>query len=123
MAFTLSSSSGAIVVDGLVATYNATMHGIGGLLYVAYTKGAEDGVRIALSYGSKGVHVAERYQHVSVNLSTRILTPTSYVLTATGRYRIPVTWTREEINLTFTFSQYGAIEATGVIDVIFREAE
>jgi hypothetical protein len=93
------------------------------LLYIKYTKGDEDGIRIALSYGSKYLNRTDRYQHVSVNLSTRIIAATSYVLTQTGNYRIPITWTVEEVNLTFTFSQYGSVAATGSIDADFREAE
>jgi hypothetical protein len=123
MPLTLASSNNTLAVVGLVATYAATSHGAGGLLYVKYTKGDEDGVRIALSYGSKYLNRTDRYQHVSVNLSTRIIAATSYVLTQSGNYRIPITWTVEEVNLTFTFSQYGSVAATGSIDADFREAE
>lgn len=123
MALTLASTGSSLSVAGLVATYMATAHGSGGLLYIIYTKGDEDGVRISLSYGSRVFNKTLRYQHVSLNSSTRILTPTTYVLTASGNYRIPITWTCEEINMTFTFSQYGATEATGAVDVDYREAE
>ena len=123
MPLTLASSQSTLALAGLVATYTATAHGAGGLLYVKYTKGDEDGVRIALAYGSKFLNKTDRYQHVSVNLSTRIIAATSYVLTQTGNYRIPITWTVEEVNLTFTFSQYGSVAATGSIDADFREAE
>jgi hypothetical protein len=112
-----------MAVVGLVATYSATAHGAGGLLYVKYTKGNEDGVRISLSYGSRVFNKTERYQHVSLNSTTRILSATSYVLTASGNYRIPITWTSEEINLTFTFAQYGAVTATGSVDADYREAD
>lgn len=122
MALTLTSG-GTLSVNGLVVVYTATAHGSGGLLYLKYTKGAEDGLRVALSYGSKYHSVADRFQHISVNLSTRIIAPTSYVFTLSGNYRIPITWTVEEKNLTFTFSQYGAITITGSADVDFREAE
>ena len=110
-------------VASLVATYRATSHGSGGLLYVIYTKGDEDGVRMALSYGSKMLNPTQRYQHVSLNASTRVLSPTTYVLTSSGNYRIPITWTTEENYLTFTFSQYGSTTATGTVDVEYREAE
>jgi hypothetical protein len=123
MPLALASSNSTLAVAGLVATYTATSHGAGGLLYIKYTKGDEDGIRIALSYGSKYLNRTDRYQHVSVNLSTRIIAATSYVLTQTGNYRIPITWTVEEVNLTFTFSQYGSVAATGSIDADFREAE
>lgn len=123
MSFTVTSTFGTLVLDGLTAVYTATAHGQGGLLYVKYTKGNEDGIRIALSYGCKGLTRTDRYQHVSVNLSTRILAPTSYVITASGNYRIPVTWSTEEIYLTFTISTYGSITATGTIDMDYREAE
>uniref|UniRef100_A0A6H1ZYZ1 Uncharacterized protein n=1 Tax=viral metagenome TaxID=1070528 RepID=A0A6H1ZYZ1_9ZZZZ len=123
MALTLSSTIGTLAIADLVATYFATTHGAGGLLYLQYTKGDEDGVRISISYGSKIHNRSIRYQHVSLNSSTRILTPTSYVLTASGYYRIPITWTCEEMNLTFTFAQYGVVTATGTVDVDFREAE
>jgi len=123
MALSVQSTGGSVVIVDLVATYTATAHGSGGLLYLIYTKGDEDGVRIALSYGSKLHNPVERFQHVSLNASTRILTPTTYVLTASGNYRVPITWTCEEKNLTMTFSQYGAVAATGTIDVDYREAE
>jgi hypothetical protein len=123
MPLSLSSSIGTLSINSLVATYTATAHGSGGLFYIKYTKGAEDGIRIALSYGSKHHSVADRFQHISVNLATRIIAPTSYVFTLSGNYRVPITWTCEEKNLTFTFSQYGAIAATGSVDVDFREAE
>ena len=123
MSFTLSSSYGTLSIAGLVATYEATAHGVGGILFVKYTKGNEDGARIALSYGSKGLLSTDRYQHVSLNSATRILSPTTYILNTTGNYRIPITWTIEEIYMTFTFSQYGAVTATGTINVDFREAE
>jgi hypothetical protein len=123
MPLTLASTGASLSVAGLVATYSATSHGAGGLLYVKYTKGAEDGVRISLSYGSRVFNKTDRYQHISLNSSTRVLTPTSYVLTSSGNYRIPITWTCEEINLTFTFAQYGAVAADGSIDADYREAE
>jgi hypothetical protein len=123
MPLTLLSSGGTLSLVGAAATYTATSHGTGGLLYIKYAKGDEDGVRIALSYGSKYINRSERYQHISLNASTRILSPTTYVLTASGNYRIPITWTVEEINLTFTFSQYGAIVPTGTVDADYREAE
>jgi hypothetical protein len=123
MSLTLTSTGGTLSLSGLVATYTATSHGLGGLLLVKYTKGNEDGARIALSYGAKGMTASDRYQHVSVNLSTRIISPTSYVLTASGNYRIPITWTVEDIYLTFTISQYGSVTATGSIDMDYREAE
>lgn len=123
MALTLTSSSGTLSIASNIATYTATAHGAGGLLYLKYTKGAEDGVRIYISYGSKYLNKLERYQHVSVNPSTRILTPTTYVVTVSGNYRIPITWTTEECNLTFTFIQYGSVAMTGDIAIDFREAE
>jgi len=123
MALTLLSTGASLSISGLVATYSATAHGSGGLLYVTYTKGDEDGVRISLSYGSRVFNKTTRYQHVSLNSSTRVLTPTSYVLTSSGYYRIPITWTCEEINLTFTFAQYGSTTATGSVDADYREAE
>lgn len=123
MALTLTSSDGTLSIAGLVATYTATAHGGGGLLYLKYTKGTEDGIRLALSYGSKYHSKTERYQHVSINASTRILTPTTYVFNVSGNYRVPITWTVEEVNLTFTFSQYGATDITGSMDVDYREAE
>jgi hypothetical protein len=123
MALGLTSPVGTLQVVGLVATYTATAHGTGGLLYVKYTKGDEDGIRIALSYGSKQLNRADRYQHISVNLATRIIAATSYVITQSGNYRIPITWTVEEVNLTFTFSQYGSVVVTGTAEVDFREAE
>jgi hypothetical protein len=123
MSLTIASSDGTLSISGLVATYTATAHGTGGLLYLKYTKGNEDGIRIALSYGSKWINKTERYQHVSLNASTRVLTPTTYVLTASGNYRIPITWTIEDMNMTFTFSQYGAITVTGSMDADYREAE
>jgi hypothetical protein len=123
MPLTLASTGKSLALDGLSATYTATAHGAGGLLYVKYTKGAEDGIRISLSYGSRIFNKSDRYQHVSLNSSTRILMPTSYVLTASGNYRIPVTWTCEEINLTFTFAQYGSVGATGTVDADYREAD
>jgi hypothetical protein len=123
MALTLTSTGGTLSLATLVATYMATSHGAGGLLYIKYTKGDEDGVRISLGYGSRIFNKTERYQHVSLNSTTRILSPTSYVLTASGNYRIPITWTCEEINLTFTFAQYGAVTATGSVDADYREAD
>ena len=123
MALTITSTIGTLSIVGLVATYSATAHGSGGLLYLQYTKGNEDGVRISLSYGSKIHNKTLRYQHVSLNASTRILTPTSYVLTSSGYYRIPIMWTCEETSLTLTFAQYGAVAATGTVDIDFREAE
>jgi hypothetical protein len=123
MPLTLQSTEGSLSISGLVATYTATAHGTGGLLYLIYTKGNEDGIRIALSYGSKQLNRTYRYQHVSLNSSTRILTPTTYVFTASGNYRLPITWSCEEINMTFTFSQYGAVTATGTVDAEYREAE
>ena len=123
MSFTIASDGGTLTIVGLVATYTATAHGAGGLLYIIYTKGDEDGVRIALSYKSKVHNTTELYQHVSINSSTRVLTPTTYILTASGNYRIPIMWTTEEVYLSFTFSQYGAVTATGTLDVDFREAE
>lgn len=123
MPLTLISTGASLSLDSLVATYTATSHGAGGLLYVIYTKGAEDGIRISVAYGSRIFNKSTRYQHVSLNSSTRVLTPTSYVLTSSGNYRIPITWTCEEINLTFTFAQYGAVGATGTVDADYREAE
>ena len=123
MPLTLSSTGASLSLASLVATYTATSHGAGGLLYLTYTKGDEDGIRISLSYGSRVFNKSSRYQHVSLNSSTRVLTPTSYVLTASGNYRIPITWTCEEINLTFTFAQYGSVPATGSVDADYREAE
>ena len=123
MGLALTSSCDSLVVVGTDATYTATAHGSGGLLYVKYIKGSEDGVRISLSYGSKFINPTERYQHISLNSATRVLSPTTYVLTASGNYRIPITWTVEEVNLTFGFSQYGAVAWDGSVDVDFREAE
>jgi hypothetical protein len=123
MPFTLISTYSTLSLAGLVATYTATSHGIGGILFVKYTKGNEDGVRIALSYGSKGLLSTDRYQHISLNSATRILSPTTYILNALGNYRIPITWTIEETYITFTFTQYGSVAATGTLDIDFREAE
>jgi hypothetical protein len=122
MAFTLTSL-GSLSIVGLVATYNAKNHGVGGLLYVKYTKGDEDGVRISLSYKSREMTSTDLWQHVSLNATTRILTATSYVLTASGNYRLPITWTSEEIALIFTFAQYGVTTATGTIVADYREAD
>jgi hypothetical protein len=123
MPLTLASTGASLAVVSLVATYSATSHGAGGLLYVKYTKGDEDGVRISVAYGSRVFNKTDRYQHVSLNSTTRVLSPTSYVLTSSGNYRIPITWTCEEINLTFTFTQYGSVTATGSIDADYREAD
>lgn len=123
MAFTITSTSNTLDIDSGAGTYIATAHGVGGLLYMKYTKGDEDGVTISISYATKGLVATDFYQHIAVNSSTRVVTPTTYIFTASGSYRLPVTWTTEERVLKFTFTQYGVTAATGTIDVDFREAE
>jgi hypothetical protein len=123
MGFTISSPTTTLSIAGLVATYAANSHGIGGLLYVKYTKGDEDGVTISLTYKSKALTSTDLYQHVSLNATTRVLSATTYNLTLSGNYRIPITWTCEEVALIFTFAQYGVTTATGTLYVDFREAD
>jgi hypothetical protein len=123
MSLTVASGLGTVTVVSLTATYSAKAHGIGGLLYVKYTKGDEDGVTLALSYKTKGMVSTDLYQHVSLNSTTRLLSPTTYLFSSSGNYRIPITWTCEETALVFTFAQSGAVTATGTISVDFREAD
>jgi len=123
MGFTITSTYNTLDLSGSDATYDATAHGVGGLLYIKYTKGNETGVTISFSYKARGLAASDRYSHMSLNASTRIMTPTTYILNASGSYRIPFTWTAEETAVKFTFTQYGVTTATGTIDVDFREAE
>jgi hypothetical protein len=123
MSLTISSAGGGNLdwVDN-VATYHASAHGFGGLIFIDYTKGDEDGMEVAIECRSKGMGLTTYYQYVSVNSSTRILSALAYIIQATGKYRIPVTWTTEEDELRFTITQYGNITATGTVTLDFREA-
>lgn len=123
MSFTLTSTSNTLDIVSLDATYMATSHGVGGLLYMKYTKGNEDGVTVTISYATKGLVLTDFYKHIAVNSSTRIISATSFIFTASGNYRLPITWTTEERVIKFTFAQYGVTTATGTLDIDFREAE
>lgn len=123
MALTITSAGGGnLSWSGDSGTYLASAHGFGGLLFIDYAKGDEDGISIAIECRSKGMGLVEYWQYVSVNSSTRILSPLQYIIQATGHYRIPVTWTTEEDALKFTIAQSGSVTATGTVTVDFREA-
>lgn len=121
MALTVASGMGTLSVASLAATYNATAHGANGILYIKYTKGDETGVTVTLAYKAKGMVSTDLYSHVSVNSSTRVISATSFIMTASGNYRIPISWTSEEKSMVFTFAQYGVTEATGSVSVDYRE--
>lgn len=123
MPFTVTSPFNTLSLGSGYATYHATAHGVGGLLYMKYTKGDEDGITIGLEYATYGLTAADFYKHVSINNSTRIVVPTTYIFTASGNYRLPITWTTEERYLKFTLTQYGVVTSTGTVVIDFREAE
>lgn len=121
MAFTVTSSVASVAVTPTTAIITLPNHGAGLAAYITYTKGTEGGIYIAPSVTHKEVSSTTYYQYVGSD-SLYALTPLKYSISATGSYRIPLTWIDGEDKLKLTFSAISG-SASGTIDVEIRGGE
>lgn len=124
MALTVNSPKATMVVVSANASYKANLSGAskGGVLYVFYTKDAgEGGVRLSLSTLAPEVDAANRFQMVASS-AAYVLSGLYYDLTATGRYRIPLSLILGEKDLLVSVAVTSGTPG-GTVSLEFREGE
>ncbi len=122
MAFTVTSPKKTCAVTESPAIFDGPSHGGQGFyVYVNYTKGGESGLKISFLSMDKEVDSTNYFQHVKAD-GTYALTPLYYTISASGRYRIPVTVSPYEQKLKLLFEVSGG-SASGTIEVDIRCGE
>jgi hypothetical protein len=120
MALVLTSPAQTIAIDSNDAIYYATAHGVGGYIYLTYTKGDETAIQVTLNYQTKTLNSTTYYTHVTSYAGT--LRPTAWTLNETGAYRIPYTIGAGEKRLKLSFSAIGGTP-TGTIAIDISDGD